>query len=60
MSDGTQGTTGTVCTNQKPFKFSVRSDGVEYHNQTGDSETVKGSAGFSIRKFQVLTKSNID
>ena len=46
----TQGATGTVCTNQKPFKISVKSDGVEYNNPAADGESALGSAGFSICK----------
>ena len=48
-------TDATVCTNQKPFKISVKSDGVEYNNPATDGESLAGSnVGFAISKFNVI------
>jgi len=45
------GTAGTVCTNSKPFKISVLSDGNEAAN-TGDSETVAPrNIGFELNYY---------
>ena len=42
-------TDATVCSNQKPFKISVESDGLEYISDVVNSEGVTGNnAGFSI------------
>jgi len=42
---------GTVCTNSKPFKISVLSDGKESAN-TGDSETVAPrNVGFELNYY---------
>jgi hypothetical protein len=51
----TQATTATVCTNQKPFKISVHSDGVEYNNPAAAGESALGSAGFSILYYMKTT-----
>ena len=49
-------TDATVCTNQKPFKISVKSDGLEYNNPTTLSESVVGNnVGFSISNYLVVT-----
>ena len=61
----TAATLGTVCTNQKPFKISVRTDSLEQLNFDGDAaanaantETniangVSNNAGFSLSKYQL-------
>ena len=44
-------TDATVCSNQKPFKISVESDGLEYISDVVNAEGVTGNnAGFSISK----------
>ena len=48
----TAATAGTVCTNQRPFKISVKSDDREYHNPTASSEAVTGNnVGFSLSNY---------
>lgn len=45
-------TDATVCSNQKPFKISVESDGLEYINNAANAEGVVGNnVGFSISYF---------
>ena len=42
---------GTVCTNQKPFKIDVVTDGVEYHFPAGTSEAgAPRNQGISLSK----------
>lgn len=42
-------TDATVCSNQKPFKISVESDGLEYMDNAANAEGVVGNnVGFSI------------
>ena len=46
---GAAATDATVCSNQKPFKISVESDGLEYISDVVNAEGVTGNnAGFSI------------
>ena len=48
----TAATQGTVCSNQRPFKISVKSDDREYHNPVADSEAVTGrNIGFSLSNY---------
>ena len=48
---GTAQTVGTVCTNQKPFKISVLTDGVEYGFPAASSEGgAPRNQGFSLSK----------
>ena len=48
----TAATAGTVCSNQRPFKISVKSDDREYHNPTALSEAGTGkNVGFSLSKY---------
>ena len=49
---GTAQTQGTVCTNQKPFKIGVYTDGLEYNfeNAAGEADPPK-NIGFSISKY---------
>ena len=52
---GAAATDATVCSNQKPFKISVESDGVEYMFPAAIAEGVTGNnAGFSISKEYLL------
>ena len=56
---GAAATDATVCTNQKPFKISVESDGLEYMFPAGTAEGVTGNnAGFSISKDYLLFTRN--
>jgi len=53
---GTAQTAGTVCTNQKPFKIGVYTDGLEYHFPTAASEAgAPRNIGFSINYFMKTT-----
>ena len=48
----TAATAGTVCSNQRPFKISVKSDDREYHNPTALSESVApNNAGFALSYY---------
>jgi len=52
----TAATQGTVCSNQRPFKISVKSDDREYHNPVADSEAVTGrNIGFSLSYYMQTT-----
>merc|ERR550519_2369507 len=52
----TAATAGTVCSNQRPFKISVKSDDREYHNPTALSESVVGNnVGFSLSYYMQTT-----
>merc|ERR1719219_380257 len=52
----TAATAGTVCSNQRPFKISVKSDDREYHNPTALSEAVTGrNVGFSLSYYMQTT-----
>ena len=56
---GIAGNAGTVCTNQKPFKLSIKSDAIENTNAAANSETllvngVSNNAGFSLGKYFIL------
>ena len=43
---------GTVCTNMKPFKIGVHTDGVEYAHPTATAEHVHpNNAGFNLNYF---------
>jgi len=47
---------GTVCTNQKPFKIGVYTDGVEYHFAQATSEAgAPRNIGFSLNYFMKTT-----
>jgi len=47
---------GTVCTNQKPFKIGVHTDGVEWHFPTATSEAgAPRNIGFSLNYFMKTT-----
>jgi len=49
---GNAQTPGTVCTNQKPFKIGVYTDGLEYNNPAANGEAVPPrNIGFSIKYF---------
>merc|ERR1719483_1177105 len=49
-------TDATVCTNQKPFKIGVESDGLEYMNPAAAGEGTTGNnVGFSISYFMKST-----
>jgi len=51
-----QAATGTVCTNQKPFKIGVYTDGVEYHFAQATSEAgAPRNIGFSLNYFMKTT-----
>jgi len=53
---GAAATDATVCSNQKPFKISVESDGVEYIFPAAISEGATGNnVGFSISYFMKTT-----
>jgi len=53
---GTAETVGTVCTNQKPFKISVLTDGLEYHFATANSEAgAPRNQGFSLNYYMKTT-----
>lgn len=53
---GAAATDATVCSNQKPFKISVETDGLEYIFPTAISEGAIGNnAGFSISYFMRTT-----
>ena len=50
-----QAVLGTVCTNQKPFKISVQTDGVEYHNPLAASEAgAPRNSGFSLSNHDII------
>ena len=50
---GTAQTVGTVCSNQKPFKISVLTDGLEYHFATAASEAgAPRNQGFSLSEYK--------
>ena len=50
---GTAEEVGTVCTNQKPFKISVLTDGLEYHFATAASEAgAPRNQGFSLSEYK--------
>jgi len=52
----TAATAGTVCTNQRPFKISVKSDDREYQNPTADGEgNAPNNAGFSLSYYMLTT-----
>jgi len=59
MGDGSEqaaASLGTVCTNQKPFKISVLTDGLEYHNAVAASEALAtNNVGFEINYFMRTT-----
>ena len=43
---------GTVCTNMKPFKIGVHTDGVEYAHPTATAEHLHpNNAGFNLNYF---------
>ena len=51
-------TDATVCSNQKPFKISVESDGVEYMFPATTGEGFTGNnIGFEIGNFALITWS---
>jgi hypothetical protein len=51
-----QAATGTVCTNQKPFKIGVLTDGLEYHNPATASEAIAANNyGFSLNYYMKTT-----
>jgi hypothetical protein len=56
------GTAGqTVCSQNKPFKISVHSDGLEYYDSTSAEGTLATNRGFSISYYQktsCLTRPN--
>jgi len=52
----TAATDSTVCSNQKPFKVTVKSDGVEYTNGAANSEgATANNVGFSINYYMRTT-----
>merc|ERR1712098_713678 len=55
-ADGSAQTAGTVCTNQRPFKIGVYTDGLEYNcpNGAGEADNPK-NIGFSINYFMKTT-----
>ena len=48
---GTAQTAGTVCTNQKPFKLGVYTDGIEYINSANAEGNPPKNIGFEISKY---------
>jgi len=52
----TDATKGTVCSNTRPFKISVKSDDREYHTPVALSESVVGNnVGFSLSYYMQTT-----
>jgi len=56
LADGSTQAVGTVCTNQKPFKIDVVTDGVEYHFPAGTSEAgAPRNQGISLNYYMKST-----
>jgi len=53
--DGTTVDSATVCTNQRPFKITFHTDGVEYINGPGEGSDIANSRGFELGYYMKTT-----